>query len=97
MSGSAKRLAIERRHQRSLNSEEKIQFVYGFDDGIVGSTDDSRVVYSIPACISLLKRREKLSYIDAVNFLYETIASLSEPDPRGPIFINPLEDTELYD
>lgn len=64
----------------------------GFDDAIIGVTEDFRAVYSRQKCIEVLER--DMPYEDAVDY-FEFNVEGAYMGERTPLFINIFENVEV--
>ena len=60
----------------------------GFDNAILGIADD-RVVYSVTECINILMERDKMTYIDAMEYFSFNVEGAYMGD-KTPIWVDDM-------
>ena len=61
---------------------------YGYDDALIGVTEDERAVYDFDAMVDWLCRTEGFSETEAIEWIeYNTIRALPYAGPRAPIIM----------
>jgi hypothetical protein len=61
---------------------------YGYDDALIGVTEDERAVYDFDAMVDWLCRAEGFSETEAIEWIeYNTIRALPYAGPRAPIIM----------
>lgn len=59
-----------------------------FDDGVIGVTQDCRVVYDIESCITALMKIRSVSRGVASAMFDSELAPMTRGVPNGPVFVN---------
>ena len=72
-----------------LGYEDAIVFENpSYDDAIIGTSHDDRVVYSFDKMVECLMKEDGMEYIDAVEFIeYNTIRAIPYFGPNAPIIL----------
>lgn len=77
--------------EMAIDNEEEVVFIDSFD-GIIGITDDFRLIYDLDKMIGELMDDDDISYDDAVDFIdHNTLLALSYYGDRAPIIKMSLE------
>ena len=64
---------------------------YGYDDALVGVTEDGRAVYDFDKMVEWLMDKEGWTYDEVTEWIYyNTIGSLPYAGPDGPIIMYSL-------
>ena len=85
-----------------MNAEEKLldagfedvlYFVnYGYDDALVGVSEDGRAIYDYYKMVDWLTKEEGWSDIDAIEWIeYNTMRALPYMGDKAPIIMYPLD------
>ena len=68
---------------------------YGYDDALIGVTDDNRAVYDFDKMVDWLCETEEFSYTEAVEWIeYNTIRALAYAGDKAPIIMFPVRGDE---
>lgn len=69
----------------------------GYDEAIVGVTDEGQVVYDYELMVHCLRIKEGMSAEEAVDFIdYNTIRALPYAGDNPPIIMNRLPNLEIH-
>ena len=64
---------------------------YGYDDALIGVTEDNRAVYDFDAMVDWLCRNEGFSETEAIEWIeYNTIRALPYAGPGAPVIMHRL-------
>lgn len=72
---------------------EDVQYFinYGYDDALIGVSEDNRAIYDYDKMIEWLINKESLTYEDAVDWInYNTIRALPYMGDKAPIIMYPV-------
>lgn len=66
---------------------------YGYDDALIGVTEDNRAVYDFDKMVDWLCEKESLTQLEAIEWIaYNTLRALPYAGDEAPIVMYRLED-----
>lgn len=66
---------------------------YGYDDALIGVTEDDRAVYDFDKMVTWLVETEGMEPLEAIEWIERnTIPALAYAGPEAPIIVYPLKD-----
>ena len=84
---------LEEINQCLADRESSALSADGFDDAILGVVDvvntESRIAYSVTACINILMQRDGMTYIDAMEYFSYNVEG-AYMGPQTPIWVDDM-------